>query len=399
MVDSLPEKRSGPLEVAIVAAAEAPGDASLVHESRLVKAALLYADTISLASPAAAMLTYFTKGAVGDFKTRVRIAAHLLADGPPPPPTEADARYVRELRVKIAEYEELQQVSAWTPDQFRRNAQLEHDLERMLQRVQVNMMNTLMTTRVDELGLAMSAGVLTIDDLGARDDLGPGEALDVVVARQYRDFMAKVTSDDATVLPLFDSQSSQLAREFAESGRVARSVVRDAREAALGRASLGSLPGMPDVPMETMLEIRDKTADSRVRLQAAIAEAAETLSAAAWDDAFDRELRHVHRAVIAPALADIQAAVDDGKVKRVLERIGTGRGVLAATVTLGVTAATGMGELTAGAMVGGVAAVADALVSERRRSRKREEKMAKNGFLLVYQAGEQLTKAAKRKPR
>jgi hypothetical protein len=363
----------------------------------MVKTALLYADKVTLVSIAAALYTFYDEVIGRSLQVRAVMVRDAIAHAGPTNVVEMEIA-VR-IKTVVDEYLALQAKLFWTPVEFARNAQLEVQLEKELERIRGNMFDVMTTTKAGELGIAFSEGLLVIADLGAKDAADLGTIGRKSISSRYIGFVDTVLSPESTLLPVMDATSSQLARELVSKRGATSPVVRDAREAAIAAALLGDLPGIGEVPMETLLEIREKTADSRVRFREAIGAASADLEGAPWDSGFEKTLRQVYRQHVEPARLEIQASFDDRKVGNILRRLATAPGVLPAAAMIGASHALDLRVMTATALVGEAPAIVSALTAELRHKRMVRKEAEHNGLFMLFDMKRRLSKASRKRRR
>lgn len=387
-----------PLEIAVaVGPGPASTGASLPREVQMVKASLLYADRVTLASVAVALHLYFHLAATGDLMQRAVLLHRMLVD-PPPPPDEASAQLVVELRSELSEFLGLQSKRQWRTEgkDLLRSEQLKVSLEKHFKRIEEQYLHSRLASHYAEFETPVREGVLAISDLGVRHAPHTDSPVEDIISRSYRSFIVNYAlSPSGTALPMLDRASWEWIQETSGRPPADDSLLRDAREAALAEGLLGGLPSIPDAPMDIVLEVREEIAESRASFRAAVASAAAQLQSAPGDESFERDRQFVQRTIVDPAIQQIEAHVNDRKVTAILGRFATAPNVLLpGSVALSVALAAGLDQALVYALGAGAAAI-NALAAELRNQRASQKAERRNGFYLLYDAERRVRRARK----
>lgn len=347
----LPPKGSAPIVHVKVALA----DVDLAAATRLVKPALLYADRVTIYSPAAAMLKAVVGFAeIDDLAQRIEA---ILAVQNGIPDLEAklgvDAGTLRQVapllknpsllriaaRASGADMDELNR----TLDEL--NTAWETGFGDALEEIKDTM-------GAREMLLAIDAKAVKVADIGTRSPVDVVRSSVLAASGNDSDehddlakaFAARVVelmSEDRT-FPLLDAQSSGLIRAFEEAFGLdaTPASVQRGREISAAATFMGFLPHFPELPMDEVLDIRRSLASPLARFRGAIARLSREFSSRAIDVSFAAEVADAWRREVAPALADIREALAEhgfltevrsialGDPRRLLLEAG---GVLAAT--------------------------------------------------------------------
>jgi hypothetical protein len=328
----------------------APVGLSLANEVRLLKPALLYADEVTLYSPTASL--FASMAAVGQMDE-----PELLA-------------FVREV-APIVDPAATAGIDAYA--QLRRKkGKTRHEIQGLLQAKRVlrefagewteKVEEMLMDAGADELIPAMEAGLVTIDPLMRAGDQGDDALFNAYITR-LRELLKT-----GHAYPLLDDQTGDLVRAAVSEGAWELGAVARRRGKQITGASrfMERLPGFPDASMQEILEIRDRLRPPLVRFRAAMVEVERLIDAAAHEQAFEAEIADVYLEKVAPALQEIDEAVQDDKYLRHLAGalVGDGKTYVSGGLSLAVAifaqvpnlvaVATGMGvgALTAGLQAG-----------------------------------------------
>ena len=352
----------------------------LRHETQLVKAALLYADEVTLASPKALMLASLAAFGAADRRARIDGVAELiwqLEQG-----HEAAELYqrLRKCRRRLSPQERSMLVG------------LEHHLEASSQELAAQVDDMLEQAGAEELGRALEDGVVTIHGLGSE---GADEEtfLDVAVERMA-DLLADTVSASARTFPLFDDDAGDLLRAMVAEGRVVGAHRPRAAEAGIAGRLIAQLEAFPDAEMDVVLDVRRQLQTPLVRFRAALASAGSQFESAAWDESFAREVDDLYRREVAPALLEVREALDElGARPTLLRAAGRKETVGAIGASLALAAAGGIAQVDLPALIYGTpgvgAAVSAAAEAAGRRGTRRQA--SRNAFYFLYQANAGLT--------
>lgn len=374
-----------------------------------MKAALLYADEVSVASLGTASLEAARELMAGSDELRVRrmlrVASVLLA------PDQRSLLSVvlgsRKARRHVPGYQEM-----------------ERSMLPMVQEIEavVEMMRA--DAGADELDAAVGAGLLRIEPLGLDpvqfvqqailrakylEDLTEGVAateppMDAgmaaieVLLRIISDTVAP-TSDS---YPLLDKEASDIVRTMIETpGSIPVSRLPGA-QAGLAATFVGALPAFPDATVPEVIEVRRAAGPALTEFRSAVAKMAMDVRDAQWKPGFDHEAKALFTANVEPALNGVAEQLRSLGVLSLAGHaapyaIGAGTGTftlaLAATQAFPEIASLGLGT-SVGAGVG-FAALAG-LAEGMRERLKRKKLLGQNQFLWLARVDEKLGRRASR---
>lgn len=125
------------------------------------------------------------------------------------------------------------------------------------------------------------------------------------------------------------------------------------------------------------------------------ARASSEFAAAAWDETFAREVDDLYRVQVAPALRDVNEALDELGARPTLLRLAAdAKAQAAATATIGLAAAGGLTHLDLPALVygsGPAVGAAAAAATEGLRRRKVRGEAGRNAFYFLYESNRRLS--------
>lgn len=370
-----------PLHVTVGVGPPAWPDApvGLSTDVRLVKAALLYGDAVTLCSPAAALVGRLLRldAAAPDTAGRLTaleaVAGDLgWGDGP-----RRLAEAYRDLRADPSAqaasrraWVEAVAAERWAEARQRLHDGLDHGGHA-------------------ELLAAVRAGRLGVDRLDLDGLAAPG-AFAAVAADTFAARVVEAVAAGLSV-PMLDAATADLVRQSAAG--VSEPRTGWARQGGLAADWLPRLPLFDLATVEETLEIRRDLERHLDRFRAAVLEFGEAVSTAVWDPDFPLDAERVFRRDVAPAVRDIEDAVATaGALRALTRRFADGphrfAPALAPALTLGLAAPGWLADAVAVAValatVGANAAVAYHDAQERRLGAEAHR------LFFYYEAGRRL---------
>jgi hypothetical protein len=317
-------------------------DNDLRSAADLIKPAILYADDVTVYSPAASMLS-----AIRDM-SRVQDPREQIAL------TITLAREVPQLRDQIGVPDDVldQMLTFLTVDRrlVNRFARMEGADDQVTgfyrtldefgamwgDRMPEAVASAKAALGADELFVALEGGAVKVADLfggsatpviadalrlatGTRSE----EPLDELVGNFVGRLLELVI--EPRIFPLFDAQSSGLIRAFegvANTGE--RSGMPRAAEVATGATLMGYLPHFSSMPMDEVIDLRRELAVPLRRFRRAVARLSRDFESRPIDATFDAEVEDVWRREVEPALVDIREALAEHGLLREVASIALG---------------------------------------------------------------------------
>jgi hypothetical protein len=360
---------------------------SVATEIRLVKAALLYSDRVTLASGVAAMIDSASRVLEAPKAVRARRlleVASVLLD--PEQQQLAEMLLQRRVRRKIPGY-----------------ASLEAGIAPMVAEVEGVIGKIRDESGMSELQVAVDAGLLEIDTLGldpirllqnsilaASGQPQPGHTDEVVSALVTA--ISNAAIEGARTYPLFDEGASSLISTMIREGHLPAPNVRAADQAALAGRFVGYVPAFPEARIDEIIDVRRGLQQPLVGFRAALAAMARTIEDAPWDPGFGQLADDAYRIEVAPAIAELEEAARDMGAVSLLRHAALSRAPWAsagAVIGLALAAATVLPDVAAAALAVGapVAAVTAAAVEMAKERMRLGRQIDRNRFLFLYQAG------------
>jgi hypothetical protein len=350
-------------------------------EVEMVKAALLYADHVTLASPKALFAFSAAGLAYGDRESRVDATLGILQ-------ATQDAPFA-DL------YKELKTKPHRTHAELQILARLESAVTRASDGMREGLDPVLENSRLEELVPAIEAGLLDVDALGAdRIDADADDFLDQV----FESLLARLRSSmssSATAHPLYDDSAGGLLRAMLQEGAIEDPAVELANEMGVARGLIATVEGFPHAPMDVVLDVRDRLQSPLVRFRAAVAAASRELGEgdSVLTAGFQARVAEIYRRTVAPELQTIEESLQEMKALPTHRRAAPtiAQSGARAAVSAGLALLTGAlddVDLAALAMFAGAGAKAAADERSHRAQEARARKQ--NRFFWLYEADRQL---------
>jgi hypothetical protein len=346
------------------------GALDLSQETRLVKAALLYADRVTLANPTMMIIASMAGIIPGNLEHR-RAAVLGMMDVLP------DGAATR------AVYEELRRKRRKSVREMLVLRGLVERLDRGAEQAVAQVESMLEEAGAGELDLALRAGVLDLNHLG----LNESDAGLARVTLWLADLVVEIVAPTSPRYPMFDDAPAGLLAAMIREGRAPGARLGDATKPALASRLVGRLDIFPDAPMSAILEARENLAAPLIHFRRAIATMQVELESIPLDEDFEGGVRHTYEKRVAPALEELEDVARQLRTATLL-----GRELLAGTARTGDEAAISFITATVAELPGlaalalGIGLDVGASSVYKRRSELKERQM-ENRLLFLYEAG------------
>jgi hypothetical protein len=374
-----PGPESDQLHVTVTALPNGSGDSTLAHEVGLVKAALLYADRVTLASPTAVL-----QGGVAQ-----------LADPDPRVRRENLIRLVAEIHGPEfeTEFRRLQAVKHPSRQDLIRRGRLERLLDEQGQKMAESVAGSVDGESLDELAAAIEAGVLEINPLGIDEESDPATAIETMMDG-LATLLRKSLDASSTTLPLLDTAAGDLVEAMIRGRQIFAAETPAAEIGAAGRV-LQRLEAFPEAEVLDILDVRQRLSLSLVRFRGAMAESARRFEATAWDPGFAAEVENYRRAVVEPAVQEVDEGLRELDVGPTLRRLSksdhTARaGGLLVTLAVG----TSLADLPALLLGSAAKPLLQGAAEEARFRHQQRTDAERNSFYFLYEADRSLAVAS-----
>lgn len=376
----VPQPRDG---LHIVVGAGPRPEAGIAHEVRLLKAALLYADRVTLCSTRSSMYMRGLRFRDLTFDEQL----HALPDLIKTVATPAEASL---MRAAIAEYTRLSSAGRRTRAEAHKCQHFRDGLIAQFSKL---------VARTSELATEDGAAGL-LDALGSGlvqlHPLNPTAPVDVMVDEFIAAMSGAITS--GTSYPLLDDATGRLIDAMVREGML--DVTEGARlrgkSAHLAAMLFNRLPLFETVPVDELLDVRRALDGPLTRFRGALLKLSDTLQAAPWDAEFPADAELLITRDIAPAVEDINAAVRENRLATALVRnaaerpAGVASGtVLGASLSLLVSQTTALPAVIATALASTVG-VGLAVQAGYEQWREKQATVERQELYFYYRVGQAL---------
>jgi len=348
----------------------------MTDELALCKAALLYADRVTLASPKAVMFASIASYLVASPGQRREALMEMVAGLPDGAGPAAVWRAMEAKKHKTA-------------PEIIALKQMEKKLETSGREMAAKIEEMLEEAKAGELERAMQAGVLDLDALGA-DQLAEPYSKDGIT-HAVTELIGEVLSPRSTTYPMFSELTGGLARAMVNEGKIAGAELAPATQAGVAGRFISAIDAFPDAPMDVVLDARGQLLGPLRRFRAGVTRLSRELAATGidvLDPRFERSSADLYREHVAPALQEIEELSREIGLRNALLRTSptVARDVALATMALVMTTGGGVEELAKLA----APAAADLVGRTALRQRELREKRDKNEFVFLYEAERRL---------
>ena len=359
---------------------------TLAHDMRLVKAALLYADQVTLCSVAGSLVQAVLSAkdlTADEFVDLVMAWAPFLTDDPD------------NARAALASLRYAAKRPPQTDEQIVDKLFHEGLLHKPLREWRRKMTELHAASGVEELQRAIATGLVELRPLD-----GDAEAMTL----QYFEFVKEAVTDGQTY-PLFDEPTGGLVRASIRDGVLSVSGVRTARGRHIGLAAnlLERLPLFDEASVDEVVDIRRELDRPLQRFRGAVIGFSRKINGAAWDEDFPQEAEQTFLEDVQPAVLEIEDLVKAGRFRTILARQAGDKAIKVVTVsslgmlltklaTLPDLVLQSLGSVAAGALGAtgtGAALLYDSVREWQQKKADAEEKQ----LYFYYRAGERLSDA------
>lgn len=370
---------------------------SLDRELRLVKAALLYGDQVTLCSLSTSLLLSLL--AIGNLTAKQKLEfltpllPTLLKD-----PINEDV--IRNLHIMAQAMDNKQKLSS---NQIAFINQLEEKIEEMWAPAQGKFLQYAQEAGAEGLLKAVNSGILKIHILGQKQLRGKpiikvnnprkNKPLDKDVI-EYMDYIARAVLDRRTY-PLFDDMTGNIIQQAINEKKlnVSNIGISRGKQSVLAGALLERLPLFDEATIDEILDIRKELYKPLVRFRKAIIIFSEDMRTAAWDKDFPGEADQLFHKDIAPAVLEIEESLKSTKsllmfFERVARKPLVGGGVLSVILSqMGALPNLLPSPIT---VAGGLAAAGLTTLVEYGEILKERKNIEHNQLYFYYRAGKML---------
>jgi hypothetical protein len=300
-------------------------------ELALTKAAVLYADHVTLIGPKVVMLSYVDRLTRGSRRDRDAISMRMIGELP------EGVQLRKQLDDFAAKYARVGGMVRTTVLALAL-AWLRFAIPRAMRPLERQ-------TMYSEFTRAARAGVLTLDPL-TRDGQ-PARIEEVAdqmagtisaalkataaagqfqetpnrILETFQGRLLALLSPGSPSEPLFDQNVRPIVEGLAHfAERAGLSVTRPSSETAIANALIGTVPTFPDAPMSEILSARRALHLPLARFRSAIVSFSREVAELPGDATFEREVAALYRRDVGPALEELRAIENDLRLDRELVR-------------------------------------------------------------------------------
>jgi hypothetical protein len=249
-----------------------------------------------------------------------------------------------------------------------------------------------------EFDLAIKAGLLEVrrfeimetENIGASQLRGTFNESMEKIANEFTTAIMETVSDHST-FPMFDDGPAKIVKAGVAVGELSPTMTRigQLKQTHLAAEILRKLPLFDGASMNEVLDIRRELEKHAVRFRSALIKYAETIRNASWDEEFIAETEEIFYREIEPAVLDIEDAVKSNRsmleltARKVLALPALGSSSLFAFVVSELSLLPSIAKMVMAAGVGVTTAVLDAY----REIQKQQIALDQNQLFFYYRAG------------
>ena len=346
----------------------------------MAKAALLYADHVTLASPKTIFVASTVAMAYGNRQSQDEVALGLL--------DQVGGGGFADL------YKGLKTKRNRTPEEIRMLAKIEGVLAETSTRMSDQLAPTVDNSQFDELVPAIENGLLEVHPLGT-DQMAEADDFIDQLLESLQGLLRSSVSPSASAHPMYDDAAGDLLKAMLHEKDAQDPFFDLANEVGVARDLIDTIEAFPNAPMDVILDVRERLREPLVRFRAAVASASAEIGEeeSVLGEHFHARVAEVYRRIVAPELLAIREGLHELRALPTLRRTAVSA---AAPVAKGA-ASTGLALLTgrmdavdltviaaAAGATGKAAADEWSFRAEAARARK------ENRFFWLYEAERQI---------
>ena len=290
----------------------------------LLKAALLYADRVKLCSVGASFMSALDDLRNMDLKGKSNIVRQAMAHIPGATHESLEQTY-RILDAASGSRRGSSRRGVTGPKLFEARRLIEtgwqpikHKVEEQFRAVGGEGFDEALQSGLVELHPFTSISPEGIVEMGRRGNLGIPPNINA--DETYNQYVARIyqTVQDGRTYPLFDDLTGNIVGEAIRNGLIqpSQGEVARGRHGGLSGDLLQRLPLFEKSSIAEVLDIRRELAPYLDAFRQAVAQFANAIGPASWDEDFQEEAERVYREQIATAVRQIEQAVQDNRELR-----------------------------------------------------------------------------------
>lgn len=372
----------------------------LSADLRMAKAALLYADRVTLVS----LKSFFVLGMLtardSSAETFYDMMEELL------PVLLDDKTQVAQVSEFLRLYRTIAQHPSPTVEQIALKAIFDQAVgSDFIDKLRTTLDTILVNAGAEDLLRARDTGLIEIHEFSSAFRLADmhesrvgGEWLDAVIHEFVRHISEAVRN--GKTYPLFDDQTGSLVRAGIKEGiiTITDAGVTRGKHGSLATNLIERLPLFDHATIDEILDIRRELDRYLVRFRAAIIGYADTIKSAAWDADFEIEAEQVFRRDVAPAVVALEEAVKANRyLMQLLHRLATKSLALPGGLAVGLSELSQLPSIISHAVLSGAGlsaalSMGKATVATTEEWHKQKKVNEQNQLFFYYQANQQLQK-------
>jgi hypothetical protein len=210
----------------------------------------------------------------------------------------------------------------------------------------------------------------------------------------YDEYLATVMStvQDGNTYPLFDDLTGDIVNEAVRNGviRPDQAARTRSRHGGLGGDLMQNLPLFKEATVAEILDIREELRDYLDNFRSAVSEFAECIQVASWEGEFPEEASRIYRERVAPAVKNIEKAVEQNRyLQELLSRKSVPGAAQSAGATLTAFVGSGSALLTLAVLALGLGGTGGRVLNE---VADRQQSIEGERLYFYYQAQKALRK-------
>ncbi|MCX4341657.1 MAG: hypothetical protein OSJ72_18755 [Lachnospiraceae bacterium] len=308
-----------------------PNNTSLEREMNYVKAALLYADKVTLISPLAYMFSRFTdKGNGINEKTAIKLLEQII-----PLAKLNNASFYEESYPVIKEFSDIIYSKRYKSIPYVKKYEIQKQLRSFTIEICDRVLSLVGEQYGKELKTLIDEGQVKIEKFN--HSLGD---LDLCV----KEYCGLLTRSIQSSYPIFDTQSNDLMKAAVDSRIIDLSSIdkQKINHAGLADNYIKKLPSFSEATMDEVIDIKKELSKPLIRFRSKMLEYSAAIQNMPWDTDFESECEILYNKEVVPALLEIEENTKDGSfIKNLGKKFLTDEGVWKSTGGLVVSVAAG----------------------------------------------------------
>lgn len=364
----------------ITIGASPQSEINLENDLRLVKAALLYADRVTLCSLQSSMI--LTIQSVGNLSKdqQMDLFESLVSS------MVSDAVKVAAILKLLQVYRQVSRKKYRTRNDILLQRQVGVAIESGWADLKRTIDQITEQSGINGIVQSVEAGLLDLHIFQSTD-----------TESQVAEFLEEVTRtvSDASTYPLFDTETGSLVQSSIREGKMAISPVSITRgkHVALAAHLLQRLPLFDFASIDEILDIRKELGKSLTRFRGAMMKFSEKIQSASWDKEFPIEAEESFYRDVAPAIVDIEEAVKaNGYLDKLLRKFADKPLVVptSSCMALVMSQFSSLPDIVSQAFGVGLSSATIAYDAYR-EWRDKQREIERNGLFFYYRAGKALS--------